>query len=156
MILRLDTNVLWPKPLHVLAEAAERGHHRLRIPAIVHAERLFQLRRALGARFDARHVTTIFEQYASVLAVEPLDVAGAEHLARIMGDRHPTEEAWKLAKARAVGREDGVAPATVDLYLAGLATPEIPFVTNDRGREWKGVPQGAVLSLEAALARLAA
>ena len=166
----LDTNVLTPGRLRQLVLAMQKRGGKLYVPALVHAERLFQLRRQHGAAFNPAEVEVFFDTYREVLEVQPMDRALAEALANTLCLRHPTQDAWLAVKRqsylRAIGREVSQAEALalgnrpcgapLDLYLAALASPECPIITEDAGHEWTTAPPGSVLKLKEALARLEA
>lgn len=162
MTLLVDTSVLYkPRRLRELCGAANSRGGRVVVPALVHAERLFQLHRKHGASFDPGEIRGFFEGLAPVLTVEALDGPAAEELALHMGGSWRTDGDWRAAKREAYRRcmgDPAAEPGTtrpcgapLDLYLVGLARPSRPIVTVDRGPEWSCAPAGCVLSLDEAL-----
>lgn len=164
MIFLADTSVLDPGSLRklVLALAPHRGI--LWVPALIHAERLFQLRREKGSAFNMVEIKTWFDTYGDVVKIQNLDQQLAESISVTLHSRFPDHDAWRKIKRTAYRRAMGVeAPensgtrscgAPLDLYIAALATPTAPVVTQDKGPEWDDAPPGAVISLKEALARL--
>lgn len=161
MIFVLDTNVLWKvQKLAKLASAARRRGHRVEIPALVHAERLAQVRRKIheeGKAFDPSLVEAFLKTHG--LVVVPFDKEVAERCAESLAERYPTRDGWHDARrTRCASRFQGVqneagkaCPATVDWYLhAPYEAEPFVFVTLDGGGEHAG--RGA-LSLDDAILR---
>jgi hypothetical protein len=159
MIFVLDTNVLWKtKKLGQLASAAKRRGHEVQVPALVHAERLAQVRREQqekGTKFDAAMVESFLLTHE--LHVVPFDKALAERCAESLANRYPEKEHWHEARrGRCAARFQVVqvgtgkpCPSTIDWYLqAPYAAAPYVFVTLDGGTEFDGT--GAV-SLDAAI-----
>jgi len=164
MIFLVDTSIITAGRLRPLVERCAVHGHRVEVPALVHAEYLFQLRRDKGAGFDPTVVQVFFERYPGVLAVAPLDEGAADALAATLYQRFPTDDSWRAIKRSAWRRclgstaaEDSASKrncgASVDIYLAGIASPERPIVTLDRQDEWQDWSPGSVLLYEQALAR---
>ena len=166
MIFLLDTSVITAGRLDALAIAASSRGNKLVVPALIHAERVFQLRRRHGATFDAAVLHAWFENYAGVIVIEPLDAPLAETVAHSLHARYPVDNDWRRAKCaayhRCVGNEPPAGAGTrrcgapLDLYVAALASPDRPVISEDRGPEWVGAPEGSVLRYQEALTRLQA
>ena len=162
----LDSSVLTPGRLSALTIAAASRGTTLVIPALIHAERVFQLRRLHGTTFNATVIQSWFQSYAGVVVIEPLDVPAAESVASALHARYPVDADWRQAKCVAYHRCAGTQPpagagarrcgAPLDLYVAALASPQRPVITEDHGPEWGGAPEGSVLRYEEALLRLQA
>jgi predicted nucleic acid-binding protein len=164
MIFLVDTSVMTSGRFRRLLEASASNGHTVEVPALVYAERVFQLRRQKEADFNIADIRGWFERFPSTLALQVLDEVTAESLAAALYTRFPNDDAWLAAK-RAVWRrclgqqvieEPGAHRACggpVDAYIVGLASPERPVVTADGGPEWEGVPAGTVLRYAEALQR---
>lgn len=165
MKLLLDSNVLTPMHLNELEPLAANKGIKLVVPALIHAEYVFQLKRRMAGRFDLNVVRTYFEVHQAI-RVEALDQDRAEELAMALAQRFPDDAAWRRIKReayfRAVGQEPPAAVsnrragAPVDLYVAALGTVDAPIVTADKGPEWRGMPDGTVISYNDALRWIAA
>lgn len=162
----LDSSVIRNGLLR-LTEAAAIGGHKLLIPALVHAEQLFQDRRRRadnGKPFDPRYFEEFRAKHKDTLQILDMSSTHAEETALRLFSRYPGGEAWRAAK-RAVARHCCACPesaedahpsrdcgAPVDLYLAALASPETPIITAERqGFEWKEWEAGAVVDVAQAL-----
>lgn len=157
MIFVLDTNVLWDVDRIVQLATRARGNgHRVVVPALAHAERCAQVRRDMGARFDARIVDRFLE--TNHIEILPFDRPTAERAAAVLATRYPGRDHWHAARReRCAGRfrvvlEQGgqPCPGTVDWYLAApYGPPDYVVVTLDGGAEFVGMD---VISLDDALA----
>ena len=146
MIFVLDTNVLWKRErLSRLASAARRSGHEIQIPALVHAERVAQVRRERGAAFDPAFVGAFLQTHG--LQVVPFDQEVAERCAEWLAQRYPSRDDWHEARRKrcefrfqvAATESGDSCPATVDWYLAASYTADpFVFVTLDGGAEWNG------------------
>lgn len=156
MIFVLDTNVLWkPKKLAQLASTARRHNHGIEIPALVHAERVAQLRRKKGADFDPAIIEAFIKTHK--LKVTPFDKEVAERCARSLAERYSSREEWHDARRKRCETRFQVAqsdagrscPATIDWYLAAsYSAAEYVFVTGDGRSEFEGMQ---TVSLDRAL-----
>lgn len=160
----LDSSVI-RNGLPRLTEQAASSGHRLVIPALIHAEQLFQDRRRRaekGQPFDPAFFDDFCARHRGTLSVVPLTREEAEVAAERLYRRFPDSATWRNAK-RAVARQCclGTEPpddqhatadcgAPVDLFIAALATPERPVITHDVGFEWRDWPVGAVISVRRA------
>jgi hypothetical protein len=156
MIFVLDTNVLWKMARLVrLATAARRRDHHIEIPALVHAERMAQVRREKGAAFDPAFIEAFLQTHQ--LRIAPFDQEVAERCARALAERYASIEQWHRARRERCAARFQMAqtdagracPATVDWYLEASYT-EAPFVfvTLDGGSEFEGTE---VISLDSAI-----
>jgi hypothetical protein len=134
--LYLDTNVLWSGPLlKELSRRARSAGHRVVVPALVHAERLAQMRRERGPRFSIAAVNAFLETHE--ISVEPFDLAEAERASSVLASVFPTKDDWHGAKNEAL---KGRTPATTDFFIgAPLADSKHPFVSEDRGHEFRSM-----------------
>lgn len=144
MIFVLDTNVLWQRrEISRLAKVARDRNHRLEMSALVHAERLAQLRRQIPS-FDP----AFFDEFVRThdIRVVPFDRAAAEHCASILAGRYVSDQHWSDARRRRCvlrlrvedpgGRP---CPSTVDWFLhPELHGVDAVLVTNDGGAEFEG------------------
>lgn len=147
MIFVLDTNVLWKmQKLVQLARAARQHGHRIEIPALVHAERMAQLRREKGAGFDPGVIEAFMMTHG--LTVAAFDKEVAERCAQSLADRYSSPERWHAARRRrcesrfqlAQANAGSSCPATVDWYLsASYGAAPFVLVTLDGGPEFEGV-----------------
>lgn len=166
MIFLVDTSIITGGKLRRLLEQCAVNEHRVEVPALVHAEFLFQLRRKLGASFEEGASRALFDRFPTTLSVQTLDPGAAAALAQALHARFGDDAAWLVAKRaawrRCLGQRNEAPEAqesqrkcggSVDLYIAGLATPQRPIVTADAQDEWRGWPAGTVLSFEDALQR---
>lgn len=125
---------------------------RLVIPALVHAERLYQVRRQ-HARFDEAMVHAHIEVLRHAGAVfAPFDVRAAEAMAGALCDRYATDEAWDAARGGSRHRRQST---TVDWFIAAHALPDAVVVTADAGPEWTWVRCARPDDLTAVLGELA-
>ena len=142
MTFLLDTSIL--NQLRNVEEFAEfcaaRGH-RIEIPALVHIERLFQLRREHGENFDESMIRSWFDRFESVVSVQPITTEFAELIATRLHGRVPTDPEWTVLK------DDG---HSLDAYIVATADPQRPIVGADSGPAWKACPPGTVVTLEEA------
>ena len=129
----LDTNVLRSaSQLITLSARARRAGYRVLVPALVHAERLAQMRREFGHRFDISAVNAFMD--TNEIAVEPFDMVEAERASCALASAFPTDDRWHDAKKAAV---QGRVPATTDFYIgAPLANTQHPLVSGDKGYEF--------------------
>lgn len=165
MIFLVDTSVMTDKYFRPLVETSAEHGHKVEVPALVYAERLFRLRRRLKDEFNlAKFLGPLFDRFPEALSVQALDAAAAASLAEALYARFPDDTAWLSAKRdawrRCLGHKVTEEPganrpcgASVDLYILGLASPERPVVTEDAGPEWKGWPAGTVLRYKDAIKR---
>jgi hypothetical protein len=164
MIFLVDTSVMTSQYFRPLVEASAKHGHKVEVPALVYAERLFQLRRRRKGAFDPAEIRLWFDRFPTTLSVPNLDPVAAESLAAALYARFPDDAAWLSAKRdawrRCLGHKVTEEPganrqcgASVDLYILGLASPERPVVTKDGGPEWKGWPAGTVLRYTDAMKR---
>lgn len=164
MIFFVDTSVMVPGRLRSLVEKCAVHNHQVVVPALVFAERLFQLRREKKDAFKLAEIRAWFERHPNTLSVQSLDLDAAADLAGALYARFPDDQAWlgakRLAWQRCLGQriresvgEHRPCGGSVDLYVVGVATPERPIVTEDGGPEWEGWPAGTVLSFSDALRR---
>lgn len=136
-----------PRTLRELASGLERrGEGPLIVPALVHTEMCFHLRRRLGDRFDGAAVTNALD---GVAIVEPFDREAAERGAEKLAGWHGSDEDWLIAKRAACAHALAVdapadsarrCPATVDWYVACHAAAQgWVIITDDDGPEWRHV-----------------
>lgn len=148
MILVLDTNALWEtRAVRRLAELVRKCGFRLQVPALVHAERVAQVRRTHGESFDIAVVQSFIDTHH--IEVVGFDRACAERFAEDTWRRFPDAEKWHAAKRTKcatrfhVNADAGVAcPSTVDWFIAyghkAQGTDRVVLVTNDGGTEFDG------------------
>lgn len=141
----LDTNVLF-KPMFVRDLSLRcRGHgHRLCVSALVHMERVYQLKRKKGDGFDPAAVEAFIA--ANEIEVIPFDRDAAEQVASVLATEFPTDADWQAAKwrrcARAVGQDrpppaNPSSPATLDWLIARhVAGADAVIVSDDLGSEF--------------------
>jgi predicted nucleic acid-binding protein len=155
--LLLDTNVVFS---HRVLEQISSGVNRLNasgtdislfVSAVVHAEKLFDLRQGLGARYDAAEVLRATR--ARGLKVLAFEERHADHTAELLAQSFPTGDAWCAAKRKCcvdcLGLPDAGASApgkgmtcsaTVDWLIAGHALANgCILVTDDCGPEFRQV-----------------
>lgn len=173
VIVLFDTNAVYSVPR--MFEVAD-GVNRLRergavgvveslIPALVHAEKLTQLRHlklSKGELWDPTVPTKSLEMKG--FRVLSFDVPHAEQHARRIADRYSTREDWGRAKLEAVTRRLAVdppegasntAPTTVDWLIAAQAESEgVVLVSDDKGIEFEGVERVSLATLEKAIDHL--
>ncbi len=161
MIFILDTNVLWKrKKIAQLAVIAKKHAHHLQVPALVHAERLAQVRRDLqkdGKTFDQRVIDALLDTHG--IEVVPFDRTVAERSALVLAGMFPSPDHWHEARRERCAHRFQVAqtntpgpvcPATIDWYLhASYATVPATFVTLDGGLDFEGMQ---VVDLDRAIA----
>lgn len=166
--LAFDTNFLFAAnsqtALTDVAEKVNQANERLRpgskrgpitvyLPALVHAERAYQIRRSRAARaqsFDLSYIRESLEDLGfEFVPFEQPDAEGAvEHLFAL----YPDDDSWHAAK-----KSKGSTSATVDWYIAGQAAHRgWLVVTDDGGPEWQGLPKVKRATLLAALDRITA
>jgi predicted nucleic acid-binding protein len=168
--LLLDTNAVFShRRLGELCKAVNRlnasgARIGLFVSAVVHAEKLFDLRQGLGAHYDLVHVSNAMK--ARGLGVLPFDLDHADATAALLARSFPTRDAWREAKCKrcvdclGLGHAGVTTPgkgatcsATVDWLIAGHAQAEqCILVTDDRGVEFRHVAsQVKLATLETAL-----
>ncbi|MEZ4436180.1 MAG: hypothetical protein R3F65_27600 [bacterium] len=120
----------------VLAPNATEPPIQIRISALVHEERVYQLRRQrakLGLPFRSEVIDEFLEQLG--FKIEEFTRADAEGSAEHLFARFADDASWKAAK-----KSKGSKSATIDWLIAGHAvTRKWLVVTNDGGPEWTGV-----------------
>lgn len=157
----IDSSVMTAGRLRKLLEACAVNSHHVFVPALVHAECVFKLRRRHGSSYKPDLIDTWYVNFPDTLKLAPLDRVSADALAESLFKQFPDEEKWKCAKREmwrhALGLPEGLTPssrrtvAPVDAYLVGLASPASPIVSEDGGIEWTGWPAGSVIKFELAL-----
>lgn len=146
MTFLVDTSVVFAD-LRTFAEACAKGGHEVHIPALVYAERVFQLRREKGSGFDPFAIRAWFERLPDTLRVQTYDQEVGDLCAERLFTRFPTDETWDQAKGRV---------RNLDLFIASLGTPETPVVTKDTREEWHNWADGAILPFNEAMKRVGA
>jgi hypothetical protein len=141
----LDTNVLFSKRfVESISPHCRRNGHRLFASALVLAERVFQLRRKLGGKFDSN----VFDSFLSTHQIEivAFDQGAANRVAEQLCGEFQSDDEWRVAKwrrcATAVGHQGQPprkprCPATVDWLIARhTAGTDTVLVTSDQGAEF--------------------
>lgn len=146
-VLAVDTNVVQGRALMDLANQVQAVNHRrpkeralgIVVPALVHAERVFQLRRQL--QFDPARLERAWEQLGSKgVRVEPYTEADAEGHGAALAPHYPTDDGWGAAKQA----QGGSRPATVDWFIAAQAASRgWLWVSDDRGAEHRWLERRA-------------
>lgn len=143
MIFVLDTSVLWRRRVRDLAELAKKHNHKVEIPALVHAERIAQVRRDKGRAFDLSFIDSFLKTHE--VEIVSFDREIAERSAQELARRFPTPEAWHSARRQrcetrfqlASSATAPICPATIDWYIsASYSDREIVLVTEDKGPEF--------------------
>lgn len=150
MDFHLDTNVLHNlKFIRKLSELAQSRGHQLHVSALVHAERLAQLRRQHGMNFDPNVVGNFLSTHH--IRVTHISLAEAERIAEVLANVAPERETWEKLKwthylsCVGLGTDDRPCPSrklssTNDWWIlahasSAVANPRVVFVTEDRGLE---------------------
>ncbi|WP_309897178.1 hypothetical protein [Archangium sp.] len=158
----IDTSVMTSGRFRKFLEACKLAGHEVIVPALVHAECLFRIKRRVGASYRPESIDNWYLNFPNTLRTGVLDQPNAAALAMALARQFPDDAAWHAAKQAMWRHSLGLEPgpevrsrwaAPVDAYLVGLASPDIPIVTADKGLEWRGWPAGCVLSYEDALRR---
>lgn len=158
-VLALDTNAITgfgrlQRLCNLVAQLREPPHPieiRLYVPAVVHAEVLFDLQQSYGQTYDADIVLRGLKDKG--LEVQPFEERHAEHAAARLGRSFPSREDWRAAKKKrclqCLGlREQDVqvagsgasCGATIDFVIAAHATHEgWILVTDDKGPDFAGI-----------------
>jgi predicted nucleic acid-binding protein len=174
--LLLDTNVLFShRELGKISTDVNRlnasggMHISLFVSAVVHAEKLFDLRQEHGASYDPADVLRAMR--ARGLKVLAFKARHADHTAELLAHSFPTGDAWREAKRKrcvdCLGlRHDGASTpgkgttcsATVDWLIAGHALAKrCILVTDDRGTEFRlAIERVRLDTLKQALGRMLA
>lgn len=160
MIFVLDTNALWKiRGLARLSQAIRARGLRLQVPALVHAERVAQMRRKHGSTFDIGFIQSFIDTHC--IEVVSFDRTAAETYAERITKRYPHDSDWHAAKReRCATRFHIVAdageacPATVDWFIsrghaASGELERVIVVTDDTGVEYDGAD---ILSVDEAIA----
>ena len=168
--LLLDTNALFShRRLNKLSKAVNRLNASggtnigLFVSAVVHAEKIFDLRQDLGADYDLAHVLQSMQSRG--LHVLPFDARHADATAELLARSFPTRDEWREAKHKrcvdCLGLPSGTSTsgtgktcsATVDWLIGGHALAEqCILVTDDTGPEYRQVMERVTLvTLEQAL-----
>lgn len=162
MTFLLDTSALNRRGLRKFLELCRDNEHTALVPAIVYAERVFQLRRKKGDAFKQSDIDQWFDNFAGTLSVLNLDMEDARELARVLHDRFPDDDRWAKEKIQAHTRRlnpgnsnselknTKLYAAPLDFYIVGLAGEHRPVITEDGGPEWQGWPEGYVVSFDEA------
>lgn len=146
----LDTNVLWSgRQIRALCDLARLAGHQVVVPALVHAERIAQMRRERGSAFSEEAVESFLNTHN--IRIEPFDRVDAERAANVLAVAFPTEDDWSAAKHSATS---GRHPATTDFFIgAPLVDAGHTFVSGDKGVEFRSLKVDRITYQEA-LARL--
>lgn len=145
----LDTNVLFScQFIERMSLGCRHKGHRMLTSALVHAERVFQLRRRFGAQFEANVVGAFLDTHG--IEIIPFDQDSANRVAEQLFDEFPSDDDWRLAKwqrcATSVGYQGKPpqkprCPATVDWLIARhILGPDTFLVTEDKGSEFGSIP----------------
>lgn len=145
MIFVLDTNVLWQRDLERLTRAARARNHRVEVPALVHAERIAQVRRQKKAEFDQAFIDAFVLTHN--IQIVPFDRAAAELCASILAERYRSDQEWSdarrdrcMLRLRVEDPGGRPCPATVDWFLhPRLHGTDAVLVTHDGGTEFEEV-----------------
>lgn len=120
----------------VLAPNATEPPIRIRISALVHEERVYQLRRQrakLGLPFRSEVIDEFLEQLG--FKIEEFTRVDAEECAKHLFVQFPDDASWEAAK-----KSKGSTSATIDWFIVGHAVSrKWLVVTNDGGPEWTGL-----------------
>src|SRR5205085_7902275 len=119
-----DNNALWEtKLVRRLADLVRQRGFRLQVPALVHAERVAQVRRSHGASFDIAVVQAFIDTHN--IEVVGFDRGCAERFVQEVCTTYPDADGWHAAKRTKcatrfrVNADAGqVCPATVDWFIA--------------------------------------
>ena len=150
MDFHLDTNVLHNlKFVRELSCLAQNHGHQLHVSALVHAERLAQLRRKHGAKFNASSVKSFLDTHHITIVEIYRD--HAEQIAEVLAQVAPDPTTWNQLKWHHYLNCVGLPPddrrcpsrklsSTNDWWILAHAavpvpTPRVVFVTEDRGME---------------------
>ena len=154
-LLALDANAVWGSRLREVVDAVASAntlinhprHLQVVVPANVHAEMSFALRRRFGDSFSDAKISDLLAGWD--VAVVDFTRDDAMQSARWLHRQLRGDGAWQLAKkgriAAWLGVESGKlpakrVPATVDWYVAGHAAARgWLLVTDDKGLEFDGL-----------------
>lgn len=144
-LLVLDSNEVQGRALLTLSQSVSRvnvgrdaeARVVLALPSLVHAERLYQLRRARPDDFSMtvlrRMLAPVFEAGLRIL---PYTEEDAEAHGRLLAGPYPTDGAWRAAR-RGAAPAVGGRGATVDWFIATQAMARCAIlVTSDKGVEF--------------------
>lgn len=132
----LDTNVLWdPDDIKKLSRRARAGGYRVVVPALVHAERVAQMQRTFGSRFNIAEIEAFLKTHE--ITIEPFGQREAECASSVLAEAFPTDDDWHEAKRQALVSRT---PATTDFFIgAPLVPTQHPFVSGDTGYEFRSL-----------------
>lgn len=157
----LDTNVLFRVGfVRDLSRKCVERSHRICVSALVHMERVSQLRREKGDAYDPAAVEAFIHTHG--IEIIAFDRDAAEQVAAALSAQFSCDADWQLAKwqrcARAVGQDreppaSPRCPATLDWVIARHALGGDPvIVSDDLGSEFTSVRRvGPVEALEIAM-----
>jgi len=127
---------------------------RKMLPAPVYVEKIHDLRQQKRERYDHGIICGFLDSKA--IEVVGFERRHAEHVAAILGQLYPNDEAWQSFKRQQCARCLGVAPpdksrkkcsATLDWLIAGQADAEgLLLVTSDSREEFEPVRLKTTLS----------
>lgn len=130
----------------------------LYVPALAHAEVLFDIRQDMGPAFHAKRVVQGLIDLG--LVIQPFEERHAERAAEWLGEAYPSTEAWYAAKKQRFIKSLGLdekktasnvtgkkCAATVDFYIAAHAAQEgWILVTDDGGPDFEKIERKIDLS----------
>jgi predicted nucleic acid-binding protein len=173
LTLAFDTNVVFNE-LRFLTlcdninrlNEAHKTHLCMVVSAIVHTEKLFDLKQKYKEKYNIEEVNRFMER--KHISVVPFERCHAQAVAHLVGEQFPTNEQWRAFKRQSCinclgikntkvqihgsGKKCG---ATVDWLIAGYAiAEECLLITDDKGKEFKGVKTTTFDELEAAVNQL--
>lgn len=142
---------------------ADKYQLSLVVSAIVHTEKLFDLKQKHKKKYDIEEVNRFLERKR--ISVVPFERCHAQAVAHFVGEQFPSSEEWRAFKRQSCinclginnanvqipgsGKKCG---ATVDWLIAGYAIAEdCLLVTDDKGKEFKGIKKTTFDELEAAV-----
>ncbi len=143
----------------------EAHHYQLClvVSAIVHTEKLFDLKQKYQERYDIEEVNRFLDRKR--ISIVPYERCHAQAVAHLVGKQFPSNKEWRAFKRQScincLGIKDNHVPmpgsgkkcgATVDWLIAGYAIAEdCLLVTNDKGKEFQGIKKTTFDELEAAV-----
>ena len=173
LTLAFDTNTVFShqrfwKICNKINQLNDKYHYKfsLIVSALVHTEKLFDLKQELKETYKLEIVTQSLN--SKHISVKSFEMHHAEATASIIGEQFPTPDEWhqfkrqkcidclgvqKTENIHGTGKKCG---ATVDWFIAGHASSEnYLLITQDSGEEFKGIKNKTDLkSLEIAIDQL--
>lgn len=143
-----------------------RYEFNLTVSALVHTEKLFDLKQELKERYNLEIVSQSLS--SKHVSIKPFEVRHAEATASVIGEQFPTNDDWRkfkrqkcidclgLQRTEHIPGKGKKCGATVDWFIVGHAYCEdYLLITQDGGEEFKGIEKKTDLeSLEAAIDQL--